>query len=211
MKQKLLEDKIVVVTGASRGFGRALAMRFVCEGAHVTLAARDADVLRTTADEVRQQRINPRQQILEVAADVGRPADVERLMAVALDGVGRIDARAREQLDESRAARAGLRSVERGTDDWRSLRKRAVHLDYFTIYRTLANPAYLDLSIEPDDRPLGSLFAFPDPFDANYGWGGLARTMTSRGWLSTWCGAVTMTPNSFCGAAGANQREDVCR
>jgi alpha-beta hydrolase superfamily lysophospholipase len=100
--------------------------------------------------------------------------------------VARIDARAREQLDEARVARDRLRAVEHGTDDWRSLRKRAVHLDYFTIYRTLANPAYLDLSIEPDDRPLGSLFAFPDPFDANYGWGGLARTMTSRGWLSTW-------------------------
>jgi alpha-beta hydrolase superfamily lysophospholipase len=102
--------------------------------------------------------------------------------------VARIDDWAREQLDASTTARAGLRGVERGTDDWRTLRKRAVHLDYFTIYRTLANPAYLDPSIEPDDRPLGSLFAFPDPFDANYGWGGLARTMTTRGWLSTWSG-----------------------
>jgi NAD(P)-dependent dehydrogenase (short-subunit alcohol dehydrogenase family) len=86
-----LDGRSIVVTGASRGFGRALALRFVCDGAHVTLAARDADVLRTTADEVRQQRISPRQQILEVAADVGRPADVERLVATALDGVGRID------------------------------------------------------------------------------------------------------------------------
>lgn len=100
--------------------------------------------------------------------------------------VARIDARARDQLEASRAARSRLRDTGHGSDDWRRLRKRAVHLEYFTVYRTLANPAYLDLNIEPDDRPLGSLFAFPDPFDANYGWGGLARTMTSRGWLSTW-------------------------
>jgi alpha-beta hydrolase superfamily lysophospholipase len=114
------------------------------------------------------------------------PEFLERYYAAQRARVARIDAQAQEQLDDARFARAGLRGVDRGSDEWRRLRKRSVHLDYFTIYRTLANPAYLDLSIDPDDRPLGSLFAFPDPFDANYGWGGLARTMTSRGWLSTW-------------------------
>jgi alpha-beta hydrolase superfamily lysophospholipase len=102
--------------------------------------------------------------------------------------VARIDARGRAQLGDAQRARDELQDVERGSRDWQRLRKHAVHLEYMTIYRTLADPAYLDLTIDPDDRPLGSLFAAPDPFDANYGRAGLARTMTSRGWLSTWSG-----------------------
>jgi hypothetical protein len=102
--------------------------------------------------------------------------------------VARLDAHARASLDDSQRARTALEGVERGSADWQQLRKRAVHLEYMTIYRTLADPAYLDPTIDPDDRPLGSLFAFPDPFDANYGRAGLARTMTTRGWLSTWSG-----------------------
>lgn len=104
--------------------------------------------------------------------------------------VARLDAIAEASIADARSARAGLRDFDVSTDvlNYRELRRRAVFTKYLTIYRTLADPAYLDLSIDADDRAMGSLFAFPDPFDANYGRGGLARTMTARGWLSTWSG-----------------------
>jgi len=104
--------------------------------------------------------------------------------------VARIDATAKQSIADAAAAAGRLKAVDRGSDParWRDLRARTVFSKYLVIYRTLADPAYLDLSIDPDDRPMGSLFAFPDPLDANYGRGGLARSMTARGWLSTWSG-----------------------
>ena len=104
--------------------------------------------------------------------------------------VARIDATAKQSIADAADAAGRLKTVDRGSDParWRDLRARSVFSKYLVIYRTLADPAYLDLSIDPDDRPMGSLFAFPDPLDANYGRGGLARSMTARGWLSTWSG-----------------------
>ncbi len=104
--------------------------------------------------------------------------------------IARIDTIAKDAIESARRAYRRQKEIDRAEEpaEWRYWRQRAVHARYLTIYRTLADPAYLDLSIDPDDRPLGSLFAFPDPLDGNYGRFGLARTMTDRGWLSTWSG-----------------------
>jgi predicted alpha/beta-hydrolase family hydrolase len=111
-----------------------------------------------------------------------RVAQVER--------VARLDAIAHAARADNAEAYGALQEVDSAADPhrWKELRRRTVFSRYLTIYRTLADPAYLDLSIDPDERAMGSLFAFPDPFDANYARMGLARTMTARGWLSTWSG-----------------------
>ncbi len=115
---------------------------------------------------------------------------LRRYRAAQVERVARLDAVAKAALAENIEAYGELKSVDSSADPhrWKELRRRTVFSKYLTIYRTLADPAYLDLSIDPDERAMGSLFAFPDPFDANYARMGLARTMTARGWLSTWSG-----------------------
>ncbi len=69
--------------------------------------------------------------------------------------------------------------------------RHALQRRYLLIYRTLADPRYLDPALDPSPRPLGSIFSFGrDPIAGNYG-EGLARAMSARGWLSTWSGLTS--------------------
>jgi pimeloyl-ACP methyl ester carboxylesterase len=66
--------------------------------------------------------------------------------------------------------------------------RRALQRRYLLVYRTLADPRYLDLTLDPSERPPGSIFSFGrDPIVGNYG-EGVGRVMSARGWLSTWSG-----------------------
>jgi pimeloyl-ACP methyl ester carboxylesterase len=101
----------------------------------------------------------------------------------------RLDALARERIERTRAARAALDGADGATRT--RLAREAYQRPYSLIYRTLADPRYLDPTIDPSERPLGSIFSFGrDPAVGNYG-EGLARAMSARGWLSTWSGIAS--------------------
>jgi short-subunit dehydrogenase len=50
-----LKDKIVLITGGSKGLGRAIAHRFASEGCHLHLVARTQETLDEAANALRQQ------------------------------------------------------------------------------------------------------------------------------------------------------------
>jgi NAD(P)-dependent dehydrogenase (short-subunit alcohol dehydrogenase family) len=83
----LLKDKVALITGASQGLGRALALAFAREGARVVVNARSEDSVRPVAGEVEDVG----GEVLAVAADVSKGADVERLVGESVERLGKID------------------------------------------------------------------------------------------------------------------------
>ena len=82
-----LRDKVALVTGASQGLGRALALAFAEEGARVVVNARSDESVRPVAGEVEGAGA----EVLAVAADVSREAEVERLVRETVEHFKRID------------------------------------------------------------------------------------------------------------------------
>lgn len=80
-----MKDKIVVITGASSGIGKALAYEFASHGASLVLAARRMDRLQQIEQELAGT------EILSVQADVSKEEDCENLMKQAVDRFGQID------------------------------------------------------------------------------------------------------------------------
>ncbi|HEY5058923.1 MAG TPA: SDR family oxidoreductase [Gaiellaceae bacterium] len=83
-----LAGKVSVVTGAGRGFGRAVAISLAAAGSNVVLASRSSSELDETVETIRRETGN---ESLAVATDVSRSADVDRLRAAAENAFGPVD------------------------------------------------------------------------------------------------------------------------
>jgi len=84
----MLEDKVALVTGASQGLGRALALACAREGARVVINARSEESIRPVAEEVESAGA----EVLALAADVSKSSEVERMVGAAVERFGEIDA-----------------------------------------------------------------------------------------------------------------------
>ena len=84
----LLEGKVAIVTGASRGIGAAAAAWFARAGASVALASRSESDLSDLADRIASEG----GRAIAVPTDVTDRAAVERLVARCVETYGRLDA-----------------------------------------------------------------------------------------------------------------------
>ena len=99
-----MKNKLVIVTGASSGIGKACAIAFAKKGANLVLAARSADKLNEISREISLLGV----EVLCIPTDVSKEADCKILMEKTLDKFGRIDVLVNNAGISMRAAFADL-------------------------------------------------------------------------------------------------------
>lgn len=82
-----VKDKVVLVTAASKGLGKAAALEFAREGAKVVMCAR-SDVLDAASHEIRAET---GAEILAIKADVTQQTDIDRVVNKTLEKFGQLD------------------------------------------------------------------------------------------------------------------------
>src|SRR5262245_2714411 len=88
---KKLEGKYILITGASRGLGRQLAIDYAREGAKgISITARNREALHDLQEKIRL--VTPETRVITIAADLNRQEDIERVVATTFaEFDGRLD------------------------------------------------------------------------------------------------------------------------
>jgi 3-oxoacyl-[acyl-carrier protein] reductase len=82
-----LKDKVAIITGASKGIGKGIAVRYSEEGSTVVLASRSMDLLSAIAAEIRSKR----GKALALSVDVRRPDSLQEVVDRTVAEYGRLD------------------------------------------------------------------------------------------------------------------------
>lgn len=83
------DDKVLLITGAASGLGRATALRVASEGAKLALVDLNEDALQSVKAQVLE--IAPDAEVLTVTADVSKEEDVKNYVEKTVDKFGKID------------------------------------------------------------------------------------------------------------------------
>ena len=105
----MLSDKVAIVTGASRGIGRAIALALASQGAKVVASARNGEALAQLAEEIKAQGGDA----LAVVGDVALEDDANNLVKQAVEAYGQVDV----FINNAGITRDGL-LLRMKNDDW---------------------------------------------------------------------------------------------
>jgi 3-oxoacyl-[acyl-carrier protein] reductase len=123
-----LKDRVALVTGASQGIGRAVALALSCAGARVVIAARRTEKLQKLAEEIGAQG-----EALAVQMDVGDAQAVKAGFRQAIERFGRLDI----LVNNAAITRDGL-AVRMKADDWEAVLRIDLTGAHFCIQQALA-------------------------------------------------------------------------